>query len=203
MNPYWLVHLLMLGLISFSASFSHTACAETYDDRAVVLVAQSEMRDSAWSQTVLLAAPAQAGWHIGLIINRPTDRSLASLFPQHEASKRVREPVFFGGPSGTGSLYALVKSAESPGRDALLLSAGLYLAFNARTIDRMIETAPADARFFVGFVTWRPGELEQEIERGVWSVSDPDQDVIFSKDTSSLWQDLNRGRSALSAQLAY
>ena len=202
MHPFRLIHLLTLGLLSFGLSFSNTAHAETYHDQAVVLVAQSGVRDSVWSQTVLLAAPAPAGWHIGLIINRPTERSLASLFPQHEPSKGVREPVFFGGPTGTESLFALVKSAESPGRDSLPLSAGLYLAVNARTIDKVIETAPANARFFVGYVTWRPGELQQESERGFWSVSDPGQRVIFSKDASGLWQELRRAREGLSARLA-
>ena len=203
MHPFRLAHLLMLGLLSIGASFSHTAHAETYDDQAVVLAAHSGVHDSAWSQTVVLAAPAPAGWHIGLIINRPTERSLASLFPQHAPSKSVREPVFFGGPAGAEALYALVKSTESPGRDALLLSAGLYLAVNARTIDHVIETAPAHARFFVGYVTWRPGELQHEIERGFWSVSDPDQGIIFSKDTSGLWQELRRARNGLSAHLLY
>jgi putative AlgH/UPF0301 family transcriptional regulator len=66
----------------------------------------------------------------------------------------------------------------------------LYLAFRANTIDHVIETTPNEARYFVGFVNWRPGELKNEIDRGLWSVMGADLDIIFRKDTDSMWEDL-------------
>ena len=65
-----------------------------------------------------------------------------------------------------------------------------YLAFRVNTIDRVIETHPNDARYYVGYVGWRPGELKAEIDRGIWSVLPPDLDVIFRKDMDSLWEEM-------------
>jgi putative transcriptional regulator len=165
------------------------ARAQLQED-AMLLVAHPAFRDLEYRQTVLLAAPAPNGGHVGVILNRPTKRSLGSLFPEHEPSKKVVEPVFYGGPFSRGALVALVRADHTPGGGSVLLMNNLYLAFRANTIDRVIETTPNDARYFVGYVGWLPGELKSEIDRGLWSVMNADVDTIFRKDTDSLWEEL-------------
>jgi len=156
----------------------------------MILVAHPAFRDLEYRQTVLIAAPAPNGGHVGVILNRPTRRSLGSLFPEHEPSKKVVDPVFYGGPFSRGALVALVHADQSPGSGSVPLMNGLYLAFRANTIDHVIETTPNDARYFVGYVGWRPGELRSEIDRGLWSVINADLDVVFRKDTEGLWEEL-------------
>ena len=159
-------------------------------DEAVILVAHPAFRDADYRQTVLIAAPVPSGGHVGVILNRPTRRSLGSLFPEHEPSKKVADPVYYGGPFSRGALVALVKSDSAPGTGSVLLMKNLYLAFRANTIDYVIETTPNEARYFVGYVGWRPGELKGEIDRGLWSVIGADLDTIFRKDTDGLWEEL-------------
>jgi putative transcriptional regulator len=172
-------------------------------DEAVVLVAHPAFRDLEYRQTVLIAAPAPNGGHVGVILNRPTRRSLGSLFPEHEPSKKVADPVYYGGPFSRGALVALVKADSAPGAGSVLLMKNLYLAFRANTIDHVIETTPNEARYFVGYVGWRPGELKAEIDRGLWTVTGADIDLIFRKDTEGLWEELlqhsRRIRAALPA----
>ena len=162
------------------------------EDEAVFLVAHPMFRDLDYRQSVLIAAPAPSGGHIGVIINRPTRRSLGSLFPEHEPSKKVVDPVYYGGPFSRGALVALVKAEATPGSGSVQLMKNLYLAFRANTIDQVIEATPNKARYYVGYVGWRPGELRREIDRGLWSVLDADRDVIFRKDTEGLWEELLR-----------
>ncbi|HZO04682.1 MAG TPA: YqgE/AlgH family protein [Burkholderiales bacterium] len=159
-------------------------------EEAIILVAHPQFRDNEYRQTVLIAAPAPNGGHVGVILNRPTRRSLGSLFPEHEPSKRVLDPVYYGGPFSRGALVALVRSDSAPGQGSVLLMKNLYLAFRANTIDHVIETTPNEARYFVGYVGWRPGELKSEIDRGLWSVTGADIDTIFRKDTEGLWDEL-------------
>lgn len=160
------------------------------DDEAVLLVAHPSLLDLDYRQTVLIAAPAPNGGHVGVILNRPTRRALASLFPEHEPSKKVLDPVYYGGPFSRGALVALVKAETSPGSGAVPMMKNLYLAFRAATIDHVIETTPNEARYYVGYVGWRPGELKTEIERGLWSVMPADLDTIFRKNTEGLWEEL-------------
>ena len=164
------------------------ALAEEED--AILLVAHPAFRDLDYRQTVLIATPAPNGGHIGVILNRPTRRSLGSLFPDHEPSKKVVDPVFYGGPFSRGALVALVKTDISPGAGTVPVMKNLYLAFRANTIDHIIETTPNDARYYVGYVGWRPGELKGEIERGLWSVLSADLELVFRKDLDGMWEEL-------------
>jgi len=171
------------------AAVAGLAAAQSQDD-AILLVAHPAFRDLEYRQTVLIAAPAPNGGHVGVILNRPTRRSLGSLFPEHEPSKKVLEPVFYGGPFSKGALVALVRADDAPGSGSVPLMKNLYLAFRANTIDHVIETTPNEARYFVGYVGWRPGELKSEIDRGLWSVLNAEVDTIFRKDTEGLWEEL-------------
>jgi putative transcriptional regulator len=180
------IRIVMLLALLMVAPF---AGAQSQDD-AIILVAHPAFRDLEYRQTVLIAAPAPNGGHVGVILNRPTRRSLGSLFPEHEPSKKVVDPVFYGGPFSRGALVALVRTDTSPGTGSVLLMKNLYLAFRANTIDHVIETTPNEARYFVGYVGWRPGELKGEIDRGLWSVLNADVDTVFRKDTEGLWEEL-------------
>jgi putative transcriptional regulator len=174
-------------LIALAAALATPALAQ---DEAVILVAHPAFRDLEYRQTVLIAAPAPNGGHVGVILNRPTKRSLGSLFPEHEPSKKVVDPVYYGGPFSRGALVALVHSHDSPGLGSVSLMKDLYLAFRANTIDHVIETTPNEARYYVGYVGWRPGELRSEIDRGLWTVVDADLEMVFRKDTDGLWEEL-------------
>jgi putative transcriptional regulator len=181
--------VLRLVSLAFLVLVSATAGAQSQEE-ALLLVAHPAFRDVEYRQTVLLAAPAPNGGHVGVILNRPTKRSLGSLFPEHEPSKKVLDPVFYGGPFSRGALVALVRADHTPGSGSVLLMPQLYLTFRANTIDHVIETRPNEARYFVGYVGWRPGELKSEIDRGLWSVMDAQVDTVFRKDTDSLWEEL-------------
>ena len=181
---------LVLGLLLGWSGASFAQTAEPPEGDAMFLVAHPAFRDADYRRTVLVAAVIPNGGHVGVIINRPTNRSLTSLFPEHEPSKKVAEPVHYGGPFSRGALVALVKSEVSPGAGTLPLMKNLYIAFRANTIDKVIEDSPQEARFYVGYVGWRPGELKTEIDRGLWSVMSADRETIFQKDMSGLWEEL-------------
>jgi putative transcriptional regulator len=173
--------------------------AQAQQEDAVILVAHPAFRDLEYRQSVLVAAPAPNGGHVGVIINRPTKRSLGSLFPEHEPSKKVVDPVYYGGPFSRGALVALVRTDTAPGAGSVPLMKNLYLAFRANTIDHVIETTPNEARYFVGYVGWRPGELKSEIDRGLWAVQDAELEMVFRKDTENLWEELQQASKRIRA----
>jgi len=155
------------------------------ENDAIILVATSALGNSSYRRSVIL--------------NRPTRRTLAELFPEHEPSKQVAESVFFGGPMSQRAIFALVRSEASPGRGSLRVMDGLYLALTAASVDRIIERQPQQARFFAGDVMWRPGELRDELDEGYWHVMNAHPDLMFRKHTQGLWDELSRFAGALSA----
>jgi putative transcriptional regulator len=184
------LRLLAGPLLAAAASLAGAPAALAQEDAAVLLVAHPMFRDLDYRQTVLIAAPAPNGGHVGVILNRPTRRSLGSLFPEHEPSKKVVDPVYYGGPFSRSALVALVRADDNPGVGSVQLMEHLYMAFRANTIDHVIETTPNRARYYIGYVGWRPGELRSEIDKGLWAVIDADLELVFRKDTEGMWEEL-------------
>jgi len=197
----------MLRVVTlFSAAFAMLAgpiaqadSSWSEEEQAVFLIATEKLIDPRYSHSVLLVVPVEDDQHIGLIINRPTHQSLASLFPDHEPSKKVVDPVYVGGPMAADALFALVRTEHSPGGDSLRMMDHLYFAKRVDVVDHVIETSPNDARYYVGYVEWRPGELREELARGLWLVSDADLDTVFRKDTRELWEELMHRSEAINA----
>jgi putative transcriptional regulator len=158
--------------------------------QAVLLVAKRNLHDRLYGSTVLVARPIADERHVGFIVNKPTTMTLGKLFPKHAPSQKVVDPVFLGGPTGPEVIFAMVKGRESPGGRSLQLAPGLYVAFDSGVVDHIIETQPQQARFFAGMVLWAPGELAEEVRRGVWYVLDPKPDLFLRKSTDNLWEEL-------------
>ena len=180
---------IALMVLACAAPWAGPALAQD-NDTAMLLVAHPAFRNLDYRQTVLLATTGPNGGQVGVILNRPTRRSLSSLFPEHAPSKKVLEPVHYGGPFSRGALVALVKTDASPGAGSVQVMKNLYMAFRVNTIDSVIEKNPNDARYYVGYIGWRPGELKAEIDRGIWSVLGADLDVVFRKDMEGMWEEM-------------
>jgi putative transcriptional regulator len=166
---------------------------------AITLVAAPRLIDPDYRGTVLLVVPLENSRHVGVIVNRPTGRSLSSLFPEHAPSKLVRDPVYFGGPMLRQAVFAVVHIDHTPGPGSIQLMKELFLATQGAVVDHIIEETPNAARYYVGYVAWRPGELRQEVDRGLWYVLDADPDLVFRKDPAGLWEELLRRARAVTA----
>jgi putative transcriptional regulator len=176
------------------------ARAQDGDFTALTLVASPRLVDPDYRSAVLLAVSINDNRHVGVIVNRPTGRSLASLFPQHGPSKLVRDPVYFGGPMLRQAIFAVVRTDHTPGAGSIRMMKELFLATQAAVVDHIIEETPNSARYYVGYVAWRPGELRLEIDRGLWYVLDADPDLAFRKDPAGLWEELFRRARAVTAR---
>ena len=183
MNPL----LLRLGLLL--ALLWPVAALPADLSESVILVAKRELQDRVYGASVLLVRPLDGGRHVGLIINKPTQTTLGTLFPSHPPSRKVVDPVFLGGPVGSEIIFALVQRKDSPGSRSLRIGPDLYLATDSRVVDQIIESEPSQARFFAGVVLWNAGELAEEIRRGLWFVQEPRSELVLQK-PAGLWERL-------------
>jgi putative transcriptional regulator len=157
----------------------------------VILVAKPELRDNLYGSSILVVTPLGGDQHVGFIVNRPTTTRLGTVFPGHGPSHKVVDPVYLGGPTGSQLIFALVQRPDNPGGKSLPVMPGLYVAFDAAVVDRIIESESDHARFMAGLVTWQPGELSAEIDAGAWYVLSPDPALVMRK-PEGLWEELVR-----------
>jgi putative transcriptional regulator len=179
---------LLAALAVLAANLLWVAPAAATD--TFVLVAKRQLQDQLYASTILVARPVGSERHVGFIVNKPTKTTLGKLFPNHPPSQKVTEPVYLGGPLSSEVIFALVQRRESPGGRSVKIAPDLFLAMDSEVVDRIIETEPAQARFLAGLVMWRPGELDDEIKRGLWYLLDERADAILRKPSQGLWEEL-------------
>ena len=185
---------------SFLSAFLMAACAAMVSwpspgraaqtSESIILVAKRHLHDKLYGSTILIARPIGGDRHVGFIVNKPTHMTLGKLFPRHEPSRKVADPVFLGGPVSPEVIFALVQGRENPGGSSIRILEDLYHAIDSENVDRVIEKQPSQARFLAGMVLWRPGELREELRRGFWHVQDARADIILRKPTDNLWEEL-------------
>lgn len=175
----FLTGLLVGGLI-LTAAFA--AWAQGLD-KPVLLVA-SPKTSSFYSGAVLVAVPKD-GAHVGFIINRASRTTVANAFADEPDMAKVADPVYFGGPKGAQSMYAVVR--RDPGEGARKLFGDVFVTISGKTVDRIIRQWPGEARFFAGYAAWDPGQLAEQIEEGDWLLAEPDEALLFQQDPGALW----------------
>ena len=83
--------------------------------------------------------------------------------------------------SGTARTPAATSASTTQRGSGSSSSWPTYIATCRPGVDRVIETAPNDARYFAGLMLWRAGELEDEIREGYWSVRPASAAAVFLK----------------------
>ncbi len=179
----------LVGVFAASLLLCGASGAPAQDLAKPMLLVATPGLQGPYTRTALLVVP-MGDKHIGFILNRATDATLAKVFPEHAPSAKVLEPIYFGGPEASDAIFAVLR--RDPGEPSIRLFGDLFMTGNGKSIDRIIEQTPNEARYFAGFVGWMPEELAAEVESGYWYVAEADAALVFQKNTSAMWEDLIR-----------
>src|ERR1700722_14961284 len=97
-----------------------TPCATSAEDSkpltAILLVARTELPDSDFAGSVVLAMNHLGIAPAGIILNRPTRVAVSELFPNLKPLARLHDKVYFGGPVEPMSVWFLFRAAKPPRR---------------------------------------------------------------------------------------
>lgn len=161
-------------------------------DVGSILVAHEKLGDPNFAESVVLIVQHdQEEGTLGLVINRPTDVTLARVFP--DIKHAPADPIYMGGPVGTTVGQALLRLTAKKD-DATQISGDVYVTASRKLIEKSVASAvhPSRFRLFFGYAGWAPGQLEAEIRLGAWSVLRGESKIIFDDDPESLWERLIR-----------
>jgi len=174
------------------------------------LVASETLRDPNFSQTVVLLLEYKPSGAIGVIINRPTDVELGKALPDIKELRGHREPIYLGGPVAAGLMLLLVRANKRPeGTEAVFRD--VYVSGKLDVLRRAASHAVKQTRLrvFAGYAGWGAGQLDREIARGDWHVTDADAASIFETPARNVWPKLSERfsgewtrREAVSPQLS-
>ncbi len=176
-----------------------------------VLVAMPGLNDPNFFKAVVLLIEHNEHGAFGLIVNKPSKMSLASVLEENGPTIPSDLKVWFGGPvepnlgiilkSNGPSVLEREESKEVEGETTeseSMRSTPFALLSNQEALNRMVEAHVAKKnlsfqsqkyaqRFVVGSAGWGPGQLEEELQGGSWLELDFSSNLIFNTKSEDMW----------------
>ena len=159
------------------------------------LIAMPGMGDGTFAGTVIYLCEHTEKGALGLVINKPIDITLKSLFEKVELSldrdDLAEVPVYFGGPVQTERGFVLHEPTSAEGQDggpynsSLKVEGGLEMTTSKDVLEAISSGAgPKKVLVTLGYSGWGAGQLEEEMSRNGWINVDAEPGIIFDTPVS-------------------
>ncbi len=193
----WLLALTVCAIVS-AAQPLPTAAQQPDTGRYLagkLLVATPEMTDPRFAETVIFMAIHDSKGALGFIVNKSYGRGgLGSFLRGFGAdAKGIKESfdLHRGGPVSPGALFVLHSSDYSAPGSKAVEGTGVSFSTNKEIMRDIAEgKGPKRFLFALGYAGWGPQQLEGELARGSWTVSDSTEDIVFGND-QEIWKRLS------------
>ena len=158
------------------------------------LIATKKMNDNRFGKTVIVMFESDKNGAWGLVINKRLGTMPIALLidPSLNTSEEREEmfkkniPIFWGGPVDVKEIFILhsseYKSKTTKNYGDISISQDYDILF-----DIAENKGPEKSLVILGYSGWGSGQLEGEMERDHWILSDIDLDITFDKDSNTKW----------------
>lgn len=159
------------------------------------LVASPTMGDTRFARTVIYIVEHNPEGALGIVVNRRIGiHPLATLFDSigmPRDGEKLAEPVavHWGGPVATELVLMLHSIDFTAGANATRkIGDGIALSDGIDGLKALTKAEwPKSLAVYAGYAGWRPGQIEDEIAAGQWSLVTGDLDLVFSADQAAKW----------------
>jgi putative transcriptional regulator len=147
------------------------------------LIAMPSMADPNFGDTVVFVAEHSDKGALGLVINRPMDIDLGTLFERIDLKLEIaplaRSRVFFGGPVQVDRGFVLHQPVGA-WSSTVDVGGGIGLTSSKDVLEAVAAgTGPDRLLVTLGYAGWGPGQLEQEIAHNAWLTVEATPALIF------------------------
>ncbi len=158
--------------------------------RGQLLIAPPHLTDPNFSQAVVLMIQHDEHGAFGLVLNRPSNRSISEIWSQVSGEACAsRAPLHVGGPVA-GPLVVLHQRESLA--DVEVVS-GVYCSTRPEMLDEIVQHEEPHTRFFAGYAGWAGGQLEGELQTGSWLTVPASAQHVFFETSRSLWKNVFKG----------
>ena len=150
------------------------------------LLAMPSLAGSYFGATLTYICEHNAQGAMGLMVNRPTDITLAELLGQlgiGPGSTSTEVPILEGGPVAVERgfiLHTKDKPEDENFSASLDLGNGLMLATAREVLEAISEDrGPSQYLVTLGYAGWGDGQLEREITENSWLTCPANNEILF------------------------
>ena len=159
------------------------------------LIATEKMKDTRFSKSVIVMLENDEKGAWGLVINKRLGTMPIALLidPSLNSSEergklfKINIPVFWGGPVDVKEIFILHSTEYQSETTKKYGNISISQDYNI-LFDIAENKGPDKSLVIFGYSGWGDGQLEGEMERGGWILSDIDLDVTFDKDSNTKWE---------------
>ena len=158
------------------------------------LIATEKMSDDRFKKTVIamLENDAEGAW--GLVINKPLGEIPLALLidpslntsEEREALYKINLKVFWGGPVSVKKIFILHTNEYQSETTRNYGTISISQDYNI-LLDIAENKGPEKSLIILGYSGWGGGQLEGEMERDHWILSDIDLEIMFDEDSNTKW----------------
>jgi putative transcriptional regulator len=148
------------------------------------LVASRYLRDPNFAQSVVLMIHHDREGAMGVVINRPSDKTVREVWEIIGNDPCDREDFIYVGGPVPGPLVALHRHGTYSDHELL---PGLYVSTHRDALDRIVRLKEEPLRLCSGNAGWGSGQLEGEMEAGGWLSTRATVEDVFAE-PETIWK---------------
>ncbi len=155
--------------------------------RGRVLISEPFLQDNYFKRSLVLLTEYTPQGAVGFVLNKSLDVSVNDVI---EDFPKFNGAVSIGGPVSTNTIHYLHTLGDLiPNSESVI--GNIYWGGDFDTVKNMIrenQIQSSQIRFFLGYSGWQAGQLESELNRNSWLVSELKPIEIMGYN-SNIWKD--------------
>lgn len=150
-----------------------------------ILIAHPSLKDPNFEKSVILLSAYSANdGAVGVILNRPSNRTIGQWTDDFAFTALERVPVYHGGPVQHDQLIlAALDWGAGPNTFRFRFGLSIEEAMGILDRDEQIEV-----RGFMGYAGWTGGQLESEIRQRAWVAMSVNPSILSQYEPETMWQ---------------
>jgi putative transcriptional regulator len=160
------------------------------------LIASEKMKDNRFEKTVIIMLESDNDGAWGLVVNKRLgtmpialliDPSL-STSEERERLYKINIPIFWGGPVDVKKIFILHSTEYQNDTTRNYGNISVSQDYNI-LFDIAENKGPEKSLIIFGYSGWGSGQLEGEMEKDHWILSDIDLNIIFNEESNVKWNE--------------
>jgi len=142
------------------------------------LIAMPGLQDPYFMHSVVYIHEHSDTGATGFIVNKPTNVKIAEILERVELASDdealTERPTLLGGPVSQEQIYLMMHDKDN------LTPQTIKVSYSPETLAEVVNPeSKQEALFFLGYASWEPGQLENEIANNGWLIVPYSNDILF------------------------